>query len=159
MGLGHSTVASQWISRNNRRLGRAGKVGRDNAGQAGDDVDGVGPNKGRGDAVKLNHGVNGAKGFLTTTLATAPPHRRFCRKMLTTLDNCEKLYFGVATAQPNARISKQRDLVLLIIAVLNLKSDFRRIHLRGHSIEIMFFDISVRLLTFSQKPTMGGSRR
>ena len=109
--------------------------------------------------VKLNHGVSGAKGFLTTTLATAPPYRRFCRKMLTTSDNCEKLYFGVATAQPNARTSKQRDLVLSITAVLNLKLDFGRMHLRGHSIEITLFDISVRLLTFSQKPTLGGSRR
>ena len=52
--------------------------------------------------VKLNHGVSGAKGFLTTTLATAPPHRRFLGKCEQPDGNVEKRYFNTVAAQMHA---------------------------------------------------------
>ena len=53
-------------------------------------------------AVKLNHGVSGAKGFLTTTLATASPHRRFLGKCEQPDGNVEKRYFNTVAAQMHA---------------------------------------------------------
>ena len=99
------------------------------------------------------------EGVFDNDASDGSPPSSFLSKNVDNVGQLRKAVFGVATAQPNARTSKQRDLVLSITAVLNLKSDFGRMHLRGHSIEITLFDISVRLLTFSQKPTMGGSRR
>jgi len=54
------------------------------------------------DAVKLNHGVSGAKGVLTTTLATAPPQRRFLGKCEQPDRNIEKRYFNTVAAQMHA---------------------------------------------------------
>jgi len=54
-------------------------------------------------AVKLNHGVSGAKGVLTTALATASPHHRFLRKCEQRDRNVEKRYFNAVTAQMHAR--------------------------------------------------------
>jgi len=107
-------------------------------------------------AVKLNHGVSGAKGVFDNDASDGSPQRPFFEKCWQHRAILKNPYLSIATAQPNARIEMQRNPVLYTAAIPNLKSVSRRMRLRGHNMEITLSDNSVLLLTFSQKPDDGG---